>query len=156
MEFSIYENPAFGIRIKYPSNWTKSEGEMGTVVIFLSEFEDIKDTYRENLNITFQNLSAQPITLHEYSLMILNQLKLAITKFKIVEQISNSTLANNPANKLIFTYIQGKWKLKSMQIWTIKNTLAYLITYVAEIKKFKKFMEIAKEMIDSFEIFTIY
>jgi serine/threonine-protein kinase len=42
--------------------------------------------------------------------------------------------------------------LKTMQVWTIKDDKAYIITYVAREEDYENDLQVAKKMIDSLEI----
>jgi serine/threonine-protein kinase len=149
--FLIYENKVEGIKIGYPADWTKKEQYMESVVAFLSPKESPSDTFQENVNIIVQDLSAQPMTLEEYTELSINQIGQLVTNANIIESEATS-LANNPGHKLVYTGIQGEYELKWMQIWTIKDNKAYIITYTAQIDKYSDFLEPVKQMIDSFEI----
>src|SRR4029079_996972 len=55
--YSIYEDKASGIRIKYPSYWTMVDHpEGGAIVAFLSPRQNSLDLFSENVNITIQPL----------------------------------------------------------------------------------------------------
>lgn len=90
------------------------------------------------MNLPFHNM-----TLEEYTNSQINPLE-----EKLLE--SNTTiLAGIPGYKIVFTSIQG---LKTMQVWTIKNDKAYIITYVAQEEDYEKELQVAQKIIDSFEI----
>jgi hypothetical protein len=90
------------------------------------------------MNLPFHNM-----TLEEYTNSQINLLE-----EKLLE--SNTTiLADIPGYKIVFTNIEG---LKTMQVWTIKDDKAYIITYVAQEEDYEKELQIAQKMIDSFEI----
>lgn len=57
-------------------------------------------------------------------------------------------LANLPAHEIVFTNIG----IKTMQVWTIKDGKVYTITYTAEEEDFQNDLQVAKMMIESFEI----
>ncbi len=155
--FLTYDNTTYRIRIKYPSEWTKSEGISGLTVAFLSPIESSSDNFRENLNVIVGNFT-QSMTLDEYIDFSINQLKKEITDFSIIDS-SATTLAGNPAHKIIFTgTISGKSGnqgqfLKWMQVYTIKNNRSYVITYCAEVNKHSYFLDTIQKMINSFEIY---
>lgn len=149
-DYLIYYNSEYGIKIKYPPNWTKMEQVFGAIVVFMSPKENAFDNFQENLNIVAESLST-PITLEEYTDVAISQLKQIITDINIVETES-TTLAGNPAHKIVYTGRQGQYILKWMQIWTIKNNKAYVITYTAEENTYSNFLGIVQEMINSFEI----
>ncbi len=151
--FLTYESSAHGIRLKYPSDWTKTEQIEGNLVAFYSPMESLLDTYREGLGVAVQNIS-HPMTLDEYTQLSLDQLK-QISNTIIIDS-SATTLAGSPAHKVVYT---GKIELsdkqvdvKFMQVYTIKDNKVYILTYVAEAKKYSKFLGTIQEMVDSFEI----
>ncbi len=69
-----------------------------------------------------------------------------ITQFK---RTQNITLANREGRKVIY---QGQDGRKRLEVWTIKNQKAYIVTYTAEADKFKKFSKQADNIIQSLEI----
>ncbi|MFH1563605.1 MAG: PsbP-related protein [Nitrospirota bacterium] len=150
-QFSTYNNPGDGIRIKYPKDWTKQEKIMGMNVIFSSPLESDSDTFQENVNVIVQDLSAQPMTLDEYTKLSLEQVKQIVTDASIPYS-SATTLDGNSANRIIYTGRVGIYNIKWMQIYTIKDNTAYILTYTAETDKYNDFLDTAQEMINSFEI----
>ena len=86
---------------------------MGTVVIFFSDQKNSSDLFQENLNVLVQDLSAQPMTLAEYTDLSIEQIKLFVSDSKILSS-KKITLAGNPANELIYRgkqeQIDLKWK----------------------------------------------
>ncbi len=139
----IYDNPAFGIRIQYPSDWGRLD------LSFLQDSADIdfyplNDTsLAKNLKVQVKNLPFHNMTLEEYTNSQINLLE------ENLLESSAATLAGIPGYKIVFTNIEG---LKTMQVWTIKDDKAYIITYVAQEEDYKKELQIAQKMIDSFEI----
>ena len=139
----IYDNPTFGIRIQYPADWGRLD------LSFLQHSADIdfyplNDTsLAKNLKIQVKNLPFHNMTLEEYTNSQINLLE------ENLLESSAATLAGIPGYKIVFTNIEG---LKTMQVWTIKDDKAYIITYVAQEEDYEKELQIAQKMIDSFEI----
>ena len=139
----IYDNPGFGIRIQYPSDWGRLD------LSFLQDSADIdfyplNDTsLAKNLKVQVKNLPFHNMTLEEYTNSQINLLE------ENLLESSAATLAGIPGYKIVFTNIEG---LKTMQVWTIKDDKAYIITYVAQEEDYEKELQIAQKMIDSFEI----
>lgn len=152
MDFITYRNLERGVRIDYPSNWQIVEDLMGSIVAFFTPLEDASDNYRENVNVVVQDLKDSPMTLEEYSEFSVNQLKEEINALKIIEPLSSATLSNFPAHKIVYNGVLEKIKLKYMQIWAIKSNIAYLVTYIAENNHFKDYINIIKQIVNSFEI----
>jgi len=150
-QLSTYNNPAYGINIAYPSDWTILEEVAGVVVSLLSPKESATDSFRENLNVVVNDLSAQPMTLDEYRDFTVDDLELLVTDLNIVYS-GETTLSNSPAYELVLTGEMGGLDKKWMQVCTIKNDKAYVVTYTAEEGKYLDFLGIAQRMIDSFEI----
>lgn len=72
--------------------------------------------------------------------------------FKLIES-SESTLAGNRAHKIVFNATDNNGNERtSMQIWTLIDSKAYIITYKAEPKNYTKYLPTIIKMIDSFQI----
>jgi serine/threonine-protein kinase len=55
---------------------------------------------------------------------------------------------------VVYTNREGEDKHKTMQILSIKEDKAYLLTYSAEKRKYADYLPTIEKMIDSFEIAT--
>ena len=141
--FNLYENPTYGIQIQYPSGWGRLD------LSFLQDSADIdfyplSDTsLAKNLKIQVKNLPFHNMTLEEYTNTQINPTE------EILLESNRTTLADLPGYKIVFTNIAG---LKTMQVWTIKDDKAYIITYVAKEEDYENDLQIVQRMIDSFAI----
>jgi serine/threonine-protein kinase len=142
-KFVTYDNPTFGVRIQYPSDWGRLD------LSFLQDSADI-DFYpladtslAKNVKIQVNNLPSRNMTLEEYTNSQINSVEEKLLKS------NTTTLAGIPGYEIAFTSVQG---LKTMQVWTIKDDKAYIITYVAKEEGYENDLQIAQKMIDSFEI----
>lgn len=124
---------------------------MGTVVIFFSDQKNSSDLFQENLNVLVQDLSAQPMTLAEYTDLSIEQIKLFVSDSKILSS-KKITLAGNLANELIYTGKQGQFDLKWKQIYTIIGDTAYILTYTSEIDDFDNYLEGFNQIFASFKL----
>ena len=152
MEFKAYQNEQFGISINCPQEWDIAENLAGTVAAFLSPQEGPKNEFRENLTIAIEDLAEQQLTLDQYTEIGLQQIKQIISKFKIIEKVSNGTLASAPSKKFMYAGVQGKFKLNWHSEWTIINNKAYVLTWTGEKKEFNKLLPVFKQMNDSFSV----
>ena len=143
-------NSDCGFVMSYPSEWTKQEEWMGTVVVFLSPKDGTSDAGQENVNVVVEDLTANPMSLSEYWDLSLNQISKFITDCNVIES-SGTTVAGKPASRVVFTGQQGQYQLKYMQICTIRNNSAYTITYTSEVAKYADYVDIVNQMVDSFE-----
>lgn len=138
INFLTYENPTYGIRIKYPRDWERKEAP--DMIGFFSSEKDA--SFIANVF----DISTNPVTVEEYKQHLVNQCKMP--DCNIIDS-GDATLANNPAYKLVFTE-EGPFNM--MIIFTIKDNKLYLLTYTAGLNEYSKYLDIINEMIDSFEI----
>jgi eukaryotic-like serine/threonine-protein kinase len=140
--FTAYENPTFGIRIQYPSDW----GRLDLSFLEASadiDFYPLDDTSgAKDVRIQVKTLPSQNMTLEQYT-----NTQIESIEGQILES-NATTLAGVEAHQLIFTNIG----LKTMQVWTLQEDKVYTITYVAEEEEFENDLQVARRMIESFGI----
>jgi hypothetical protein len=149
-----YQNPDFGIKMQYPSNWIKQQDNLllHSIVAFNLIHENIFDftnttlaeldlrVYKAPQNETFAKLNIS---------QIYTQGQVIISSYKN----DTTTLGGLPALKII-NYYFGDVSLKEMQVWTFvpsKNVLLELI-YITQPSKYSLYLPIVERMIDSVEI----
>ena len=88
-ELLTYTNSEKRYTIKYPSEWSKSE--QNGYVAFLSPADSASDTFRENVNVMVQDMSANPMTLDQYTALTKGQIEglkgSSVISLKIMELI---------------------------------------------------------------------
>ena len=141
-DFTTYENPKFGIRLQYPSDW----GRLDLSFLGASadiDFYPLDDTSgAKDVRIQVKALPLQNMTLEQYTSIQMNSIEGQILE-------SNSTILGNlPAHQIVFTNIG----LKTMQVWTLKDNKVYTITYVAEEDDYENDLQIAHRIIESFGV----
>lgn len=158
IELSVYQNQAYRVRLKYPTKWQKQEKQdpfSGQIVKFISPKNSDTDSYQEQIEIGIEdpNIDEEkpPMSLNEFTNSTLNRVPSVFQDTNIVESKSG-TLANLPAYTVVYSGKEGALNLKRLQIWTLKNNRAYIITYTAEVDKYDELLNITQEMINSFEI----
>ena len=149
--YKNYINQDFGIQLSYPESYELKEDLMGTVVVFFTEQKNSSDLFQENLNVMVQDLSAQPMTLAEYTDLSREQIKLIVTDSKILSS-KKITLAGNPAYEFVYTGKQGQIDLKWKQKYTIIGDTAYLLTYTSEIDEFDNYLDAFNQIFASFKL----
>jgi len=60
------------------------------------------------------------------------------------------TIAGYPGRMISYTGSYDQYDLQWMQVMTIKDGMAYIITYTAEIKNYKEYLPTAKKIIETF------
>ncbi len=140
--------------ISHPSSWIKQQ--KGTAFFFLSQKENEKDLFQENVNVMVQDLSKQPMTLEDYTNLTKQQVKQAFGSSAIVS-IKGLNFAGQQAKEMVYIMpknpMQGRnLNLKLRQVWFIKGNKAYLITYTAESSEYDNYLETAEGIFDSFKL----
>lgn len=136
--------------IEYPNNWQlDTTGRMNTEFILFSKREE-KDSFRENVNLSIQDLSNHLLNLASYTELSINQIK-AIPNSKIIE---SGTLEKNNIkyHKVIWKGFVSNKNLKFKQIYFVKNNKAFLLTLTCEEKAFEKYEPIGTKILNSFII----
>jgi serine/threonine protein kinase len=150
--FVSYDNTAQGIKMKYPDNWDKQEAPNAItkeVVEFISPKESDADRFRERLIVTVEPTIDK--TLDEYTKLSKQEI-INLDKNAKIDEEGESTLAGNNGYRVIYITKEGDRELKKLDVWTMKNDNAYLITYVAEAGKYKQFLPVVEKMIKSLEV----
>jgi hypothetical protein len=137
---------ATGFTIKYPLDWAKSEPKSGAISVL---FRIPTNNATENLNVQVWNRSAND-TLSNLTAGILSAVQ-GLSEFTQIEA-GNTTLAGNPAYKIVYTTTVEGYYQKVTEIWTVKGGKEYLITYKAAPSNYDTYTSTAQQMIDSFKI----
>lgn len=153
-EFSTYENPNYGVKIKYPRSWQIQQiGDpfTGDVVKFWSLSTSHTQKMTAEVNINVENLK-EPTSLAEYTNLSVNEITQFLTNARILDSYSTK-LSNLPAHEVIYSGKEEGYNIKRMAVWTLKENKVYIITYTAEESQYENFLKIAHIMINSLEIY---
>lgn len=149
-----YQNPDFGIKIKYPSNWTKIEDGLllHSIVAFQLQHENIYDFTNTTLaEIDLRVYNAPP---NETSAKLgINQIYTGGQTIIGYYKNSTTTLGGLPAIKIV-NYYFGDVTQKEMQIWTfVPNKHILLeVLYISPPSKFSLYLPAAQKLINSLEL----
>lgn len=151
-----YENPTYGIKIQYPSNWMASANQLPTynsIIGFYSPLESLSDVLPVELALSITTYTNN-ISLDEYTKVTstaLEQQGMEITGSE------STTLAGNPAHKITFSpgdqiAQNSPVEFNFMQIFTIIGNKVYSLSYNAEASKFSAHLDTIQQMLDSLKI----
>ncbi|BCL34768.1 serine/threonine-protein kinase [Nostoc sp. MS1] len=149
--FLTYENSSEKLKIKYPQSWNRQDINnriTGELVTFISPKQNDADDFQEKLTITTEDF---PGTLQEFTQTSIKDINNHLVEAKVINT-SEQVVANKQGQELIYLNKDGKNSLKNLQLFTLKNGKAYIITYTAKTDNYDDFVEVAKKMIQSFEI----
>ena len=148
--FLPYENFSLGIRMKYPADWLKQDQDGVPLVGFFSPPEGPMDFFRENVTMSIEELPPGT-TLQQYVDKSLADIHKVMPNLEVLASQA-AQLSNLPAFEMLFTWSPGPILFQCKLISAVSENRSYTLNYTAETSKFDKFLAVAQEMMDSFEI----
>lgn len=137
--------------INYPATWELNEsGLMGTTFALYSPQEDSTD-FRENVNLLIHDISAMNVDLDKYIAVTINGIYSYVYNSEIVTT-EGFTMDGRPYHKLVYTGEQGGRALKWMQYCTIRDQLAYLVTFTSTQADFDANVESGEAIMKTFRL----
>jgi len=150
-QFLTYEDITTGISIQFPSNWEKSVN-LNNFVTFRAPPETDTRVYPAALGLKIQELTSQNVSLQEVTKVQMSELKKTNPDLKLSESAS-TTLAGKPAHKVVFSATDNNQvQRKALQLWTVIDNKAILITYQAQPDKYSSYLPTIEKMINSFQV----
>jgi serine/threonine-protein kinase len=158
--FITYENPTYGIRIRYPGDWQKTEHLNANRfwVDFMSPFKNNhNNTFPATFSISVEGLN-QSITMatNKYVTGILNNAKQSLPDFQIIESNRAANLTGISAYKIVYSFLSQdpavQAHFQSMNIWSVRDKKVYAISYTQAKSLYAAYLPTVQKMIDSFEI----
>jgi eukaryotic-like serine/threonine-protein kinase len=147
-----YENSTLGIKMQYPSSWTKQTAGHGVTFVLLSNGEKNPEQFVAKLNATSITGFPPNVPLKALADRVVDGYKHFLRNFKI-ESYANTTLAGNNSIKILYSYTDSKNNgFKATDIAAIKNDRLYVIQYYVEGSKYRTYLPILQKIIDSFEM----
>jgi hypothetical protein len=150
-QFLTYEDITTGISIQFPSNWEKSVN-LNNFVTFRAPPETDTRVYPAALGLKIQELTSQNVSLQGVTKVQMSELKKTNPDLKLSESTS-TTLAGKPAHKVVFSATDNNQvQRKALQLWTVIDNKAILITYKAQPDKYSSYLPTIEKMINSFQV----
>ena len=141
-----YSNPNLGFSLEYPSNWQKEE-----ILTFVSPQGGIDNRTPEIIRVTTEVLPTSDFGLDRYSEAALGQVE-SLQDFKLLNS-SSTTLAGLPASMILYTFTEeSQTPLQILQIWTVTDGMAYIITYNGTPEEFDSSLSALQSVVDSFRL----
>jgi hypothetical protein len=153
--YSTYENPTYGVKIQYPSNWQKMDFDRHNsnnslpIAGFIPPSENDSGLL-ENLMIVVKKLHSQNTSLKQFVDSLIPSYKSKVHNFQLIELNPLTTPALNSAYKIEYTHSSDMLMLKTMEVWTIEGGIAYMISYNADSSDFSNYLPTIQKMIDPF------
>ena len=153
-EFLVYKSDQYHFQLQYPKTWQIGKPIENVAVWFVAPSEGALDSFQESVNIIVQDLRKSPMSLSMYSEMAVKQMKAVFeNNLEIVEK-KPVRLSGLPAYK--FNYY-GKSNAgrtyEFLHVWTIKNDIAYQVSFTASSESFDDYLPVVQSMMKSFEVY---
>ena len=151
-----YENPTLGIKMQYPSNWTKhTTGRGVSFTILLSHSNTTNsEEFLAKLNASALRGFPTNLPLKAMADRVVDSYRHFLNNFE-VQSYSNTTLAGNSALKIVYRYTDTKNNtFSASDVATIANDKLYVIQYYyyAKSPKYQSYLETLQKMVNSFQI----
>jgi hypothetical protein len=149
--FAVYENTDYAIRVQYPGEWEKIEGESGVAFIIPKEEED--DAVFEGFNLLFEEMHGAKMSLDQYMKLTREGMKKYMPGFTLIDS-SESTLGGHPAVRMTFTAIHESSTMKFLSMFAVRNGKVYSLSFNTSPGNFDSLAGILEKIIASFQFLS--
>jgi PsbP-like protein len=147
-----FSNPFFGIKMQYPSNWSKLDLSRNSSSVLIVVFKTAAGVNQGSLTLLGGNVSSGNVTLTSLFNADINHLN---QTGKILHLISSipATFAGYPAHKIVYTTIlPQRVEFEVMKLISLADNKAYFIIYAAPIMNYTTYLPTIHTMINSIKI----
>jgi hypothetical protein len=149
MPFQTYQDPIYGIKIQYPSNWEKIHLGKNFIVGFVSPSSHDSGVL-ENVMITATILSSTNTSLNNFGNTRISALETQYRDFHLVSSGSFISSTGSPLFKIEFTYTDGILPITTTEIWSLNGKEAFMLLANTDSSETSIYMPIFQKMINSF------
>jgi hypothetical protein len=157
VNFTDYQSSAYALKIRYPTNWTLVETDqnyipntINSVVVFKSPINKTSTTYDATATIqVYGDLSIENFT--KFINRNLNNLSLPSLQFNLTSKNITSSLSDLTGIASFEFKIDTK-EFSGIRIYKLNNSYVYIVTFITEASKFKLYLPILYEMVNSLRI----
>jgi hypothetical protein len=144
-ELVPYNNPNLGFSLEFPSDWQKEES-----LSFTSPQGGAGNRAPEVINVVTEVLPSSDFSLDSYTDAALGQVE-SFENFQLLNSTS-TTLGGLPAHMIVYTFTDEQTPLQNLQAWTVKDGMAYVITYGGVPEEFDSSLPALQSVLDSFSL----
>jgi hypothetical protein len=140
-----YNNPNLGFSFEYPSDWQKEES-----LSFTTPQRGTSDRSPEVINVVTEVLPSSNFSLDSYTDAAMSQVE-SFENFQLLNS-SSTTLGGLPAHMIVYTFTDEQTPLQNLQAWTVKDGVAYIITYGGVPEEFDSSLPDLQSVMNSFRL----
>ena len=140
-----YNNPNLGFSLEYPPDWQKEES-----LSFTSPQGGTSDRAPEVINVITEVLPSSNFSLDSYTEAAVGQVE-SFDNFQLLNS-SSTTIGGLPGHMIVYTFTDGQTPLQNLQAWTVKDGIAYILTYGGVPEEFDSSLPSMQSVLDSFSL----
>ena len=140
-----YNNPNLGFSLEYPSDWEKEES-----LSLTSPQGGMSNRAPEVISVVTEVLPSSNFSLASYTDAAMGQVE-SFENFRLLNS-SSTTLGGLPAHMVVYTFTDEQTPLQNLQAWTVKDGMAYVITYGGVPEEFHSSLPALQSVLDSFSL----
>lgn len=138
--------------IQYPDSFDLDlSGQMGSSFFLFSQLTSQQDLFRENINLLKQDLTGKDIDLDKYVEISENQIRTMVTDGNIIES-KRIKSGNSEFQKMIYSGVQGQYKITFEQYYLISKGYAYVLTFTSESSQYDQYKAVCEKIMNSFKL----
>lgn len=118
-------------------------------MIGFSPQTDSADNFRENLNVTFEGLTA-PITLSQYVDSQIVQLRGGFVDFSLIES-ADRTLRGRATRRIVYEHNYNGRRVRVLAYMSVTAQRAYVLTATALSETFDTYLPVFEKVMETFE-----
>ncbi|RPJ52185.1 MAG: hypothetical protein EHJ95_04380, partial [Methanobacteriota archaeon] len=148
VSYKTYQDSTNGITLQYPANWTSTAS--GAATILKSPATSSTDAYQESVSIVAE---ATTMSAQGYSDAKIEAAKQSTTNYNPMQDSKvNLKIGNEDARKVVYTGVQGTTMVRYTQLYVIKGSNAYVITFTTEEKNDRFWVTTREKIFDSIDL----
>ena len=141
--------------ISYPEDWESSNKKPQPTMEFLllsDENTQKEDLFRENINLTTEDLGDRELTVEAYTTISIDQIVAQIPTAKVGSSQS-ITIDGREAKSIVWSADFGNGMiLKFKQVLIIYSGKAYILTFSSSEAEFNIYIEVGDQILNSFKL----
>ncbi|HEY7083115.1 MAG TPA: PsbP-related protein [Nitrososphaeraceae archaeon] len=149
LPFLTYQDPIYGIKIQYPSDWEKIQADGNFIIGFVSSSKQVSGLL-PNLMITVLKSHSPSTSLNDFGNARISNLESQYHDFHLVSSGSFTTSLGSPVYKIEYTHMDDKLPITTTEVWSLKGNEAIMLLANVGTSESSTYMPIFQKMINSF------
>ena len=149
LPFLTYQDPTYGIKIQYPSNWERIQFDRNFIIGFVSTSKR-ESGLLPNLMITVLKSHTPTTSLIDFGNTRISTLKSQYRDFHLVRSGAFTTSPGTTLYEIEYMHTEGILPITTTEIWSLKGKEAFMLLANVDTSETSIYMPIFQKMINSF------